>query len=141
MNKSRNYIVYFFIIFIVSLGLCSCKNNDGVDDEILYPNTDSINYSEMDIYETSYKKDNSTYNYTFYFEDDVCMNALVSIVFSDKQEAQAYYNSIKESEEFINIVIEDLEVKYYYNPENFIYMMYTKDMLIDLLNKDELMIE
>lgn len=141
MNRTIKKILICLLLVELLFMFSSCSKNDELEEKIEYPEVNIMDYDKMDKYETSYIEEKIKYNYTFYFDDDKCMNVLVSITFNNVEEANKYYESIKDDNDYINLNIEKSIVKYYYNSESFIYMMYSKDMIIDLLSKKDFIIE
>lgn len=137
MNKLLKLFVAFMCVFV----LISCnKENVNIDDDvdlIEYPIYNIEDYSKMDTYIFSETIDNIKYNYTYYFDNDMCVNSKEELTFKDDNSARNFYNDIVDSEEYIDLKINGNIVAYYNNPEYFIYMMYPKETLIELLNKQE----
>ena len=89
----------------------------------------------MDKYVFNNTIDGIKYNYTYYFDNDMCVNSKEELTFKDNSSANDFYNDIIDLDDYINITIKDNVVIYYNNPEYFIYMMYPKETLIEILNK------
>lgn len=133
MKNKKKYIIFALLIVFF---LCSCQNKKITEGEVIYPKFEKIDYNKMESYNAYITKDNLNYKYTFYFEDNVCMNALVSISFDDEITANKYYEIIKNDDLYIDIVKKENIVTYYHNPENFIYMLYSKDIIFELLKEN-----
>ena len=91
----------------------------------------------MDTYIFNETIDDIKYVYTYYFDNDMCVNSKEELTFKDVNSAKDFYDESVNLEDYINMQINSNVVTYYYNPEYFIYMMYPKEMLIEILNKHD----
>jgi hypothetical protein len=124
----------------------SCKNENIVSseskkntptDDVEYPTYTIDEYEKMDKYEINKTIDNIKYKYIYYFKEDMCVNSKEELTFNSNDKANSFYTENKDSEEYMNITIKNNLVIYIYNPEYFEYLMYPKDVLIELLNTSE----
>lgn len=138
-------LMKIFLVFLLVITFCGCRKNiyspkkinnkdiDGVE----YPTYNISEYSKMDKYEMIKSLNNIKYKYTYFFKENMCVNLKEELVFKASSDAKQFYDENKDSEEYMEISINNNEVTYYYNPEYFEYMMYPKDTLIELLNSIE----
>lgn len=136
MNKFKVFTITFIILIA-----CSCskninnkENNNNVLENIEYPKYSISEYNQMDKYEISKNMDDIKYNYIYFFKDDSCVNAKEVLTFKTSENAKAFYEENKSNEEYLEINLDNSIITYYYNPEYFEYLMYPKDILIELLN-------
>ena len=119
--------------------LISCKRSSQIPDEPLdlieYPTYEIKDYDKMDTYIFNNTIDSINYKYTFYFDNDMCVNSKEELTFKDNNSAREFYDESVDLEDYINMTISGNVVTYYNNPEYFIYMMYPKETLIEILNK------
>ena len=137
MNKTFK----FFIVIICMFLMLSCQKNNLTPEEtsdlIEYPKYEIEDYNKMDTYIFNETIDNIKYVYTYYFDNDMCVNSKEELTFKDVNLAKDFYDESVNLEDYINMQINSNVVTYYYNPEYFIYMMYPKEMLIEILNKHD----
>ncbi len=131
--------IFLAALFVFLLSGCKEKTND--DNKIIYPDIEKFDYSTLESMNAYTIIDNLKYEYTFYFEDDVCINALVKIEFKTNEEALSFYNGIKDSVNYYEVNINDNIIQYYHDIENFSYAMYPKNTLIELIQKEDFVVE
>ena len=142
VKDMKNYFKFILLILcIFTFAACGNKevknvNNNKIDD-IEYPIYSIEEYNEMDLYTYEKTLNNIKYKITYFFKDDMCVNAKEDLIFNSNELAKDYYNEILNKEEYNNIEVINNHVIYYNNPEYFEYMMYPKDMLIELINKKD----
>ncbi len=136
-----NKIFKFFIVIICMFLMLSCQKNNLTPEEtsdlIEYPKYEIGDYNKMDTYIFNETIDDIKYVYTYYFDNDMCVNSKEELTFKDVNLAKDFYDESVNLEDYINMQINSNVVTYYYNPEYFIYMMYPKEMLIEILNKHD----
>ena len=140
MNRLKIFAMIFIILIVSSCskGIINSKeSDDNISNDIEYPTYSISEYNKMDKYEISKTIENIKYNYTYFFYEEMCVNSKEELVFKADTLAKTFYDENKTSEEYMDINIKDNKVTYYYNPEYFEYMMYPKDILIELLNSVE----
>lgn len=138
-----NKYIKLFLLMLFLITFSSCKNNEikkGKDldiGEIEYPTYSISEYNAMEKYTIRKTIDGIDYNYTYFFKDDLCVNAKEELIFKTNENAKAFYEENKSNEAFMEINKNNNKIIYYYNPEYFEYLMYPKDVLIELLNSNE----
>jgi len=142
MNKFLKIVFSLSIVILFS----SCKNdnliqseskrNDSID-EVEYPVYTIEEYDKMDKYEISKTVDGIKYKYTYYFKEDMCVNSKEELVFNSTDKASKFYTENKDNDEYMSITQKNSSITYFYNPEYFEYLMYPKEVLIELLNSVE----
>ncbi len=142
MNKFLKIFLLSLLLFTFS----SCKNlnsdinksrNNNKTDEVEYPTYSIQEYNKMEKYEINKTINNIKYIYTYFFKENMCVNSKEELIFNTNVTAKTFYEENKSNEEYMDININNNKVTYYYNPEYFEYMMYPKDVLIELLNSIE----
>ena len=139
MNK---FLKYIFVLSIILL-FVSCqkveeekKETNFSDDIIEYPSYTIEEYAKMDNYVYEKTLNNMKFKTTYFFDDDMCVNAKEEVTFSSNELAKKYYDELLDQKDYTNISINGKVVTYYSTLEYFEYMMYPKSLLIDLLNKE-----
>lgn len=142
-----NKILKIFLLSLLLFSFSSCKNeileksikdkNNNKLNEIEYPTYNIEEYNKMDKYEISKNINNIKYKYTYFFKENMCVNSKEELIFNTNVNAKVFYEENKSGEEYMEININNNKVTYYYNPEYFEYLMYPKDILIELLNSNE----
>lgn len=140
MNKVFKYM----LIILLCLSFSSCKNNNYESkenknelEEVEYPTYSISEYLKMDKYDISKTINEIKYKYTFFFKEDMCVNSKEELLFKSKDSAKKFYDENEDNNEYMKIDLNDNVVTYFYNPEYFEYMMYPKNVLIELLNSME----
>ncbi len=132
--------IKIILLSLILISFSSCKKGNFDEkkntsaDDVEYPTFTITEYIEMDKYEISKRIDGVEYKYTYFFKDDMCVNAKEELKFNSEESAKAFYEYKKTSEEYIDINNKGNVVTYFYSPEYFEYLMYPKDVLIELLN-------
>ncbi len=142
MNKLfRSFLIVFCLFVLVSCGKKESIVKSKQTEDIEYPSYTIEEYNKMESYTYSQNIEDISYKYTYFFKDDMCVNAKEELTFTSNMLANEFYKSLEDTDDYIEISINNNKVIYYYNPEYFAYMMYPKDALIELLNKNDLIEE
>lgn len=134
MNKTTK----IFIIILLSLSLFGCAKEDK-QKEIIDTSSNEVetfDYSSMDTVKAYTMIEGIKHEYTFYFKDNSCINAMVKIVFDTEGIAKSFYNSMKDNEMYSDVKLEGNLLTYYFNRENFEYGMYSEKTLKEYIQRD-----
>ena len=135
MNKVFKYfIILSCLVLMISCNKESKPKNDDLD-LIDYPTYEIEEYNKMETYIYNETISNIKYKYTYFFDKDMCVNSKEELTFKDNNSAKEFYDEAVNLEDYLNVTIKGNVVTYYNNPEYFMYMMYPKDMLIELLTE------
>ena len=135
MNKVFKYfIILSCLVLMISCNKESKPKNDDLDI-IDYPTYEIEEYNKMETYIYNETISNIKYKYTYFFDKDMCVNSKEELTFKDNNSAKEFYDEAVNLEDYLNVTIKGNVVTYYNNPEYFMYMMYPKDMLIELLTE------
>lgn len=135
MNKVFKYfIILSCLVLMISCNKESKPKNDDLD-LIDYPTYEIEEYNKMETYIYNEILDNVKYKYTYFFDKDMCVNSKEELTFKDNNSAKEFYDEAVNLGDYLNVTIKGNVVTYYNNPEYFMYMMYPKDMLIELLTE------
>ena len=133
-----NKLLKVLVAVIISFSLIGCSKEDKTEEikDISYPDIEEFDYSSMDTVKAYTIIEGIKYEYTFYFEDDSCINALVEILFDTDGIAKTFYENIKDSDMYTEVKIEGNKLTYMFNIENFEYGMYSEKTLKEYIQRD-----